>query len=48
MSEPSMNVPEDVGDAFVCVTVVDTSPLLMDLRVRIGTSDGTAIGTSSG
>ena len=41
---PTLDVDENDGEGFVCVEVVDTSPLFSDLRVRIATSDGTAIG----
>ena len=41
---PTCDVDENDGEGFVCVEVVDTSPLLSDLRVRISTSDGTALG----
>lgn len=37
---------EDEGEGFVCVEVLDTNPgpVFNDLRVRIATADGTALG----
>ena len=44
MLQPAISTSEDSGEVFVCVMVAQTSPVLEDLRLRIGTVDGTAVG----
>ena len=41
----TVNVSENSGEAFFCVTVIEESPLSNDLRATLSTEDGSAKGT---